>query len=240
MLRPRTGLNLSFVDIVRAIHHVYNISYPLAIFLAFGGLITSGKFSFRRATPSGAQPFHDAWYSRLLLSILSALTYFWTLDLSSLSARGSFKITHDASLVHLDTVPSTGPDPQMLRDFMEYATEASNNNGHGISLLDIAHYHARRERTSGPLDATHKRIALGECAFTWLMLRGSVAVNTTPAVYTEHVIPPERLQQWLGEERLPDGWWDEGGVRPSQVIGLRRVRQVASIVERFVKKDTDS
>lgn len=227
------------MDIVRAIHHVYNISYPLAFFLAFGGFITSGRFSFGGATPSGTPALDDAWYTRLLLAILSVLTYFWTLDLSSLSARGSFKITHDASLVHLDTVPSTGPDPQMLRNFMKYATEASNNNdGHGLSLVDIAHYHACREQTSGPLDATHKRIALGECGFTWLMLRGSVAVET-PAVYTEYAIPPERLQQWLGEERLPDGWWDEGGVRPCQVIGLQRLGQVASVVERFVNKDTD-
>jgi len=229
---------LGFVDLIKAIHHVYNISYPLAFLLAFGGFVTSGKFAFRGATPS-TQAFHDVWYSRLLLSILSVLTYFWILDLSSLSARGSFKITYAAALVLLYTVPSTAPVPQMLRNFMKYATETSSNDGHGLSLLDIAYYHAHREQTSGPLHTIHRQIALGECGLIWLMLRGSVPVNT-PAVYTEHVIPPDRLQQWLGEERLPDGWWDEGGVRPSQVIGLQRVHQVVNVVKRFAKKDTVS
>src|SRR6266542_5932190 len=83
LLRSRKGVNLGFVDLIKAIHHVYNISYPLAFLLAFGGFVTSGKFAFRGATPS-TQAFHDVWYSRLLLSILSVLTYFWILDLSSL------------------------------------------------------------------------------------------------------------------------------------------------------------
>ena len=43
----RNGTNLTFLEVVKAIVFVYNLSYPLAVFLAMAGFLTAGKFLVR-------------------------------------------------------------------------------------------------------------------------------------------------------------------------------------------------
>lgn len=224
---------MSFAEVVGAIHFVYNISYPLAILLTLVGFLTCGTFSWRR--PSRSSNRHlPTLFSALALFLMSVvMTFFifpsWTLDLSALSARGAHKITHNASFVHPDDISSTAPDPRMVEHLIHYATQASDRSRRsGLGLVDFARFHAQRERAArAKLFNIHEQVALGEGALTWLVLRG---FSESPPAYSG-IVPTERVRQWLGEERLPDGWWDPHGVRPARTIGLWTARHVANLVE---------
>ena len=127
----------------------------------------------------------------------------------------------------------------MLKDFVEYAsgskTQDSFGERFGLSFVDIARYHALREKTSKTrLGTIHKQVALGECALTWLVLCGPSSSGNSSGDF-EGVLPRERLEQWFGEERLPDGWWDARGVRPSQTVGLWKARQTADFIGRLAE-----
>jgi len=207
---------------------VYNLSYPLAIFLAMGGFLTAGKVSLPKpAFEFPESPSPRSWGQTLtslplvifwaLISLLPA----FTLDLGSLAQRGHWKIAHDASFVHPNGKPSTAPDPTLVRNLLEYA----DKTGGGFSLHDIVMFHlARVNSTTQSLDNLHSQIALGECALTWIMLRSR---GSGPA--GDGFIPVSRLKQWFGEERLPDNWWNEDGrgVRPKKVVGLVETRKLA-------------
>jgi len=228
-LSSRSGNDLTFSEVINAIHLVYNISYPLAILLTSVGFLTCGKISW----PHPSRPSLSATLVLFLMSVLSFFIPSWTLDLSALSARGARKITHNASFVHPDSISSTAPDPRMVERLVDYASKIHHPNGNhhsGLSLVDFGRYHAQRE-VSAPakLYSVHEQVALGEGALAWLVLRGS----DSPAEHSEAIVPTERIRQWLGEERLPDDWWDSShGVRPSRTIGLREARRVANLVEK--------
>lgn len=229
--RSRTGTNLSFLQVIAAVHLVYNISYPLAIFLTSVGFLTCGKFSWPRP-PRSSHP--HTLFNGLTLFLMSFFIPSWTLDLAALSARGAHKITHNASFVHPDNVSSTAPDPQMVERLIDYASrikEIDDRRLSGLSLFDFAHYHARRETTT-PMKHynIHEQVALGEGALTWLVLHRSSETPVKRGPYSG-IVPTERVRQWLGEERLPDGWWDYHGVRPSATIGLWRARRVADLIK---------
>jgi hypothetical protein len=109
-----------------------------------------------------------------------------------------------------------------------------------LTLHDLARLHARREASSNrPLSFLHEQVALGESGLTWLVLRehksGFKCTNyfhghQEGTCETEFVIPLSRLEQWFGEERLPDNWWE--CVRPVDKIGLRETRRRAKYVAR--------
>ena len=123
----------------------------------------------------------------------------------------------------------------MVESLIDYASRLQDPDSRchsGLSLIDFARYHAQREVAApGKLRNIHEQIAVGEGALTWLVLRGS----ESSVEYSKDIVPTERLRQWLGEERLPDGWWDPHGVRPSCTIGLWRARHVANLVETLVE-----
>ena len=50
----------------------------------------------------------------------------------------------------------------------------------------------------------------------------------------EDVIPLCVLEQWFGEERLPEGWWDVGGPRPIKQVGLLEARRRAEDVGKII------
>lgn len=39
------------------------------------------------------------------------------------------------------------------------------------------------------------------------------------------------MEQWFGEERLPDGWWGADGVRPVRAIGVLKARRMANLID---------
>jgi hypothetical protein len=61
------------------------------------------------------------------------------------------------------------------------------------------------------------------------MLRASV---DGPVVSGGGFVPISRLEQWFGEERLPDNWWnsDGSGVRPKKTVGLVETRKLANFI----------
>ena len=208
---------------------VYNISYPLAFVLASAGFLTAGKLSIHSyheplKPPTHPRLFIDFFFRSIIWVALLAIHIFpypsWTLDLQSLSRRGSLMIAHDGSLVHPDEKSSTAPDPTCIENLLQQALTTRNSKGNlkgGLDFFDIVRIHTEHvHSTAHPrLSRYHDQISLGECSLLWEIFQDR----------TGGVIPTSELRQWLCEERLPYGWWD--GARPKQTVGLFRARKTA-------------
>ncbi|CAA7271455.1 unnamed protein product [Cyclocybe aegerita] len=254
--RARNGLNLKFFEVVRAIVFVYNISYPLAILLASVGFLASGKITFKKDFISKAVINSTSchWTDRIVVSILNAMNFVLsfvptlTLDLGDLSQRGTSKLAHEASFVHPNGIPSTAPDANMVNTLLDYSSSRRNYQGFlrfGLGLVDVARFHAERVRLSPPLNKIHNQIALGECALAWDVLRdhrcshGAIDFERIAHLQKgkyEGIVPTSRLEAWFGQERLPDGWWDVCGVRPTRTIGIARARGLANLIGKLAMK----
>ncbi|RDB23900.1 hypothetical protein Hypma_009266, partial [Hypsizygus marmoreus] len=248
---PRDGKDISFLTMLCAVKHVYNLSYPLALLLTAVGYITSGHISFTPYTPYASQTktkYIPPTLSTLISLLILILTFFplplptWTLSLSSLSTRGHTKIAHDASLVHPDTVPSSAPDPALLASFLHKSKSKSKSKseahrGDGLTLADLGALHAQREAERGmPLSRLHEQVALGECGLAWCVMRVPSCAGGGTGDEGEDVIPLSTLEQWFGEERLPEGWWDEvGGGRPGRRVGLLEAGWRARVVGGYAR-----
>ncbi|KAF9476626.1 hypothetical protein BDN70DRAFT_157817 [Pholiota conissans] len=242
----RAGSDLKFFDLLRAIVLVYNLSYPLSFLLTAGAFITCGKVSFNNGGAWSVPPRSESQFQTpesitrktivVLVTIANTLMRIIPsvrLNLDALSARGHFKITHDASFVHPNVKPSTSPDPSLLKNLLDYALQCKDVDGNpkaGLGLADLAMYHVMRCKASASLDNLHSQISLGECSLTWEMLSSSNSERRL-----DGVIPVSRLEQWFGEERLPDGWWDVNGVRPVRPVGVWRARRLANFIDTLGK-----
>ncbi|KAF8809849.1 hypothetical protein BYT27DRAFT_7007632, partial [Phlegmacium glaucopus] len=246
---PHSGKALTFSQLVKALVLVYNISYTLAFLLASAAFLTCGKLSFdsyhgplsmRRRRSSQDNEVRRSRITDLSLHLIScarslATRIFrhpsWTLDLQSLSQRGYFMIAHDGSFVHPDGIPSTSPDPSRVDRLLRRASTARDSQGDfkgGLDFKDIVHIHAENVRAARPmLSVYHKQISLGECSLLWEILRERSDPRGEPLI---EVIPTCRLQQWLGDEQLPDGWWE---IRPRKTVGLLQARKTANEIARL-------
>lgn len=145
------------------------------------------------------------------------------LDLDALAVHG--KIEHDGSLVHDDClqgsrVASVTVNESLLRALLAYAAPR-----HGLTIHNFARARADREsHLVHPLDSMHSEIGRGEAALTWLLMKDE-----------QGEVPLERLEQWYGEERLPDNW-----KKPATSIGLFDARahsmQVKAEMERLAEE----
>jgi len=197
------------------------------------GFLSAGDLSFPKPVfPLYLSPSPQSWRHTLvflLLMVISALVSLLprlTLNLGSLAQRGRWKIAHDSSFVHPNGRPSTAPDPILVQNLLKFATKT----GGGFNLRDMAMFHLTRAKSATqPLDGLHSQIALGECALTWEMLH---APGNGPTISGGGFVPVSRLEQWFGEERLPDNWWGDGGdaVRPKKVVGLVETRKLATFI----------
>ncbi|KAJ7325528.1 Chloroperoxidase [Mycena albidolilacea] len=218
---PRRGTQITFTQLLCAVRTVYNLSLPLALLLTLVGFLTCAKFSVNVPQSSPATPEHSPYSGyRWRLSVS------WTLSLSDLSARGWNKIAHDASLVHVSGIPSHAPDPALLSNLLSTASRSGTQHEAGITLEGLAAVHVLRKRSlSCPLSRLHEQVAVGECALGWLVMRNP----------RTGVIELDTLEQWFGEERLPEGWWDSK--RPVKAVGLIQSRRTAGKVQRLVKNE---
>lgn len=213
-----------------AVQFVYNLSFPLTFLLTFYGFFTSGEILWR--------PFGQLRVGSGLRGVVRSLFPMWTINLAALSKRGPSKIAHNSSFVHPDNKPSTSPDAALLADLLHFASHA--NSIPGLTLRSLALFHDKRKASSNrPLNLLHEQITLGECGLTWLVMHERRASRSyCPSLHdhpdetckTEPVIPLARLEQWFGEERLPDNWWES--VRPINEVGLRETRRRAEYVAR--------
>lgn len=190
----------------------------------------------------------------------------YTLDLASLAVFGPHKIAHPASLVHPDH-PSFAPDPDLLRRLLsrargdvvitppatpiatnpvkektEFTEKAPQLDFHalfkGLTLAELAQIRVEREAAIAPpqkMDHLHNEIALGECGLMWLLMRAPKPESTSQ---TELHIPYARLAQWLGEEKLPDGWFEV--IRPKSKVGVIAARKEAKKVAQLMDKIRES
>lgn len=201
---------------------MYNISIPLALVLTIFGFLTCGRLSFTHSTTSAKSSTTQK------LHALISLRWKWTLDLGDLRAKDWFTITHDASLVHVSGVPSNAPDPKLFKDVLRHAEHPllGDDKRQGLSIHDLARIRVLREASlSHPLSTLHAQIAQGEAGFLWLVM-GDQACRATG----DGIIPISTLQQWLWEERLPEGWWES--MRPVKTVGLFEARRRAGDVAR--------
>jgi hypothetical protein len=140
-------------------------------------------------------------------------------------------IAHDGSLVHPDGEPSNVPDSTLIKNLLQQASTAHNSKGDlkgGLDFFDIVRIRTEHVlSTAHPmLSEYHNQVSLGECSLLWELFRDRAGT-------LDGVIPTSKLQQWLGEERLPDGWWYS---RPKETVGLLRARKTANEVAKLSKQ----
>lgn len=168
------------MEVVRAMHDVYNISYPLGIFLATVGMLVCGS-----------------WWSLP-----------WKFDLHDLAKHN--KIEHDCSFVHEDAAHNSAfapcrPDSILLKKLMR----VPNGDHFSIEDFVRARIQRCLE-VRKPLDAIHREIAHGETSLTMCVFGTTsekcALDGTCNSVYAS-VVPRAFVQQWYGQDRLPIGWY---------------------------------
>ncbi|KAI0677110.1 Cloroperoxidase [Trametes maxima] len=188
---PRDGRNLSPSQLAHAIEHVYGLSPLFAALLSYGGVMRCGT--------RGKLNLHD-------------------LAVHSL-------VEHDGSLVHADAPQGakfapTDVDHALLRQLLD--TSPTDY----LSLRDLTQAQVTRQAASPPLHALQSIVSKGELDLIMEVfgVRGtedatkSLVPSADGALGDELVVPKTFLEQWLGEERLPDGWRG-----PSHQTGLREI-----------------
>ncbi|THH19790.1 heme-thiolate peroxidase [Bondarzewia mesenterica] len=140
-----------------------------------------------------------------ILSVLGALICGngWSFDLEDLAKHN--KIEHDGSLAHADAAPGylyapSVPDKELLDKLLSLSSD-----GRYITFEDFVRERADRdEGLSKPLSGAHNIIARGEIALTCQVFGDE-----------EGRVPKEFVQEWYGQERLPEGW-----SRPARSVGV--------------------
>ncbi|KAF8809822.1 Cloroperoxidase [Phlegmacium glaucopus] len=209
---PRSGKDFTFFQLINVLVLVYNISYTLAFILAFAGFFTCGKLSIHSR--------HG------LLATYIPRRPALTLDLKSLSDRGSRNIAHDGSLVHPDGKPSIRPDPIRAQRLLQLASTACDSKGDpkgGLDFRAIARIRTENVRAAYPkLNPIHEQISLGECGLMWEVFQDAEG----------RVIRTDTLRQWFVGEQLPDGWES----RPKRTVGLLQAMKAAGEMARLTKE----
>lgn len=142
-----------------------------------------------------------------------------TLDLHELSRHG--QIEHDVSTVHEDAAPGAQfapccPSRPLLSQLLSTAS------GVVMRLDDFVHARIKRANMAcKSIDSVHKEIAHGESALTLLVLgKGKPQCEDT-----DLVVPKDFVEQWYGDERLPEEW-----ERPTKPVGLLRTVRLSQTV----------
>ncbi len=115
------------------------------------------------------------------------------------------RIEHNASLVHANTQEGEEYAPtkihedwveQVVDDIQPSALECLQESL--VDAEDVARMRVRREKTSPVMDAVHAKVARGEMALI-LGIWEQKGVTKTG-------VPLPWFLDWLGKERLPEGW----------------------------------
>ncbi|KAK0490257.1 hypothetical protein IW261DRAFT_1412828 [Armillaria novae-zelandiae] len=167
---------LPFRTVISGLKTCYGLSTGLAAFLTIGGFL---------------------WISRL-----------FTINLFDIGRHG--RVEHNASLVHADTPEGQEYAPvkinedwveQVVGDIQPCARECRQESL--VDAEDIARMRVRREKTSPAMDSVHAEVARGEMALI-LGIWETKGVDKNGASKTG--VPLPWLLEWLGKEKLPEGW----------------------------------
>jgi hypothetical protein len=142
------------------------------------------------------------------------------LDLEDLARHN--RIEHDASLVHADTPKGdkyapTAVDGTLLEGMLARCPAS------GMGFDDFARLRAEREtatKRDEQLDGLHRTLGAAEAVLILNTLRDESGT-----------VPKARLEQWLGEERFPDGWQ-----RPAKEQGFLALNDEASKLRKEVQE----
>ncbi|KAI0824786.1 Cloroperoxidase [Trametes gibbosa] len=202
---PRDGRNLTASQLSQAIQKVYGLSPVFATILAYGGVARCG---------SGGK-----------------------LNLHDLAAHNV--VEHNGSLVHADAAQGqkyapTNVDPELLRQLLDTSTTDY------LSLRDLTQAQVSRQASSPPLHTLQSIVSKGELDLIMEVfgVRGAASGAAQSLVSDETlgddlVVPKSFLEQWLGEERLPDGWCG-----PSHQTGLKEIITGVRSISRTEKEET--
>ena len=218
--RSHDGRDLTLAQLVSAIHDVYGVSRLLATLFAVGGLVKCGHWRGPRRV----------------------------LDLHDLARHGVLE--HDGSLVHADAAPDqtfapTDVDCTALRQLLDSPSEKGSGQGQGqgqLSLADLCRGQVARQRVE--LKGAMAALARGELGLIYdvfgvpsskgqgdALLEKSSSLGLIPNEGDggERLVSKAGLEQWLGEERLPDGW--EGPVEGTSLVNLLTLAQEIKTLE---------
>lgn len=176
LLSPHDGQNITFMQAVRCMNEVYNLSYPLGILLTMGGMLLCGK-----------------WWQLP-----------WRFNLHELARHN--RIEHDASLTHADAGPDSPFAPvhpdHMLLNRLLHITERDSFTIDDFAKARIQ----RAIDDQRPLDTLHRLIAHGESSLTMCIFGMTPEKTQDATSVYEKVVPRSFISQWFGEDRLPIGW----------------------------------
>lgn len=151
----------------------------------------------------------------------------WTVDLHDLGWHN--RIEHNVSTVHDDAKPGekfapSKPNKILLHHLLECAP-----GGTGLGIDEFVRARIRRAmQVKKPLDSVHKEIAHGESALTLLVLgqtkQGGSSSDKSLA------IPRNFVEQWYGDERLPDGW-----KTPKKQVGFLRTVYMSQTIQARIR-----
>ncbi|KAH9938278.1 Cloroperoxidase [Fomitopsis serialis] len=153
----------------------------------------------------------------------------WSLDLHQLAKHGL--IEHNGSLAHDDTPPHeayapTAVDPKLVHQLLSVTSAPY------LTLRDFAKARALRDSAiPTPLDRVHAEIARGEAVLT-IQTFGLKSKDTVgSAGELDGAVMKTFLEQWLGQERLPEGW------QKSQTpIGLVETASRSRQIEKMIRE----
>jgi len=212
---PRTGRGLTAPILISGLQEAYGLSFPLAAFLTYGGIVLLGQ-----VVGFGADPRRDG-------------VGFSLKDL----ARHD-RIEHDASITHPNTLAGdeyapSKQDAALLAAFAEDARPAPGPSREKGLLSygpeDIARARVRREAQPGTrIDAVHQEVARGEIALVFSIFGFLPSGGNSSADGSDHKLPKEVLggpyrfplsvvETWWKEEHLPTPDWVPG--RETTLLG---------------------
>ena len=111
----------------------------------------------------------------------------------------------------------------LIRCILHQASVARDSRGNlkgGLDIVVRIHTENTLSTAHPRLTRYHKQVSLGQAGLLWEIAQWVPQDST----YI--------LQQWLGKEQLPDGWWD---CKP-RTVGLWRARKTADQVARLSKQ----
>jgi hypothetical protein len=144
------------------------------------------------------------------------------IDLTDLALHN--RIEHDASLTHANAQPGARYAPIPVDKELLHKLLDASRNPDTLSFDDLVSVRANRDATlNRPLSWVHGTIAKGEVALT-VQLFGDEEGN----------MPKKYLQEWFGEERLPQGWF-----KPIVTIGLWSTTRISNWVGHLLKQKSE-
>ncbi|EMD40830.1 heme-thiolate peroxidase [Gelatoporia subvermispora B] len=173
--------------------------------------------------------YNFSWLLAFVLALAGVMTCGngWSVSLHDLAKHNV--IEHDRSMVHDDAPPNARFAPVLpSRSLLDQLLGLSP--GSHLTFYDFATARSLRdEQSKRPMRKLHTRIANSEAVLAFLALAIQQQQSTDDA--SEPLVPKSYLEDWLWEEKLPNGW-----TRPTQTIGFKQVWRTRNKLEKLLGK----